>query len=222
MSTVSNLTLRHALADPALRESLLVSALMLIASAGLAFLGFWAWVLRQALRRNARPAVDWLVVCGHVLEAGRPSAVYRKRLHRAARLAVDDEDLRLLLAGGGQPSEAAVGRDWLLAEYGIDAGRIHLEEISTDTFANLRHARGLLPPGARVGIVTSRFHMARVMAYARQLGLDAVPVPAESRWRFTPGNIGASLREAAFLCWFACGRAWARLARRGPLLERLR
>lgn len=222
MSTVSDLTLRGALTDPALRESLLASTLMLLASAGLSFFGAWVWVLRQALRRPDSSTVDWLVVCGHVLEQGRPSAVYRQRLRQAARMAAADVDLQLLIAGGGEPSEAAVGRDWLVAEADIDAGRIHLEEVSTDTFANLRHARGLLPPEARLGVVTSRFHLARVLVYARQLGLDAVPLPAEPRWRFTFGNLAASFREAAFLCWFVCGRLWARLAQREPLLERLR
>lgn len=222
MSTASNLTLRHALADPALRESLLASALMLLASSGLTLLGSWAWVLRQAMRRGSQPAVDWLVVCGYVLEDGRPSAVYRQRLRCAARMAEADAGVQLLLAGGGEPSEAAVGRDWLVAEMGVEAARIHLEEFSTDTFANLRHARGMLPRDARLGLVTSRFHLARVLAYARQLGLDAVAVPAERRWRFTPANLAASVREAAFLCWFLCGRFWAQLLRREMLLERLR
>lgn len=222
MSTVSSLTLRHALADPALRESLLVSAILLLASGGLAFLATWAWVLARALTRVRPRAVDWLIVCGHVLEAGQPSAVYRVRLRRAAALVADDSGIRILLAGGGRPSEAAAGRQWLIAECGIAADRMELEEISTDTFENLRHARGLLPTHARVGIVTSRFHLARVMVYSRQLGLDAVPVPAEARWRPTPANLGASLREAAFLCWFFCGRLWARLARRRRLLERIR
>jgi uncharacterized SAM-binding protein YcdF (DUF218 family) len=222
MSTVSNLTLRDALADPALRESLVVSAILLVASGGLTFLATWAWVLTRALTRRRARSVDRLIVCGHVLKAGRPSAVYRARLRRAADLAAHDSGIRILLAGGGRPSEAAAGRHWLVTEYGIATGRMDLEEVSTDTFENLRHARGLLPPDARVGIVTSRFHLARVMVYARQLGLDAVPVPAEARWRPTPANLGASVREAAFLCWFFCGRLWARLARRRQLLERIR
>lgn len=222
MSTVSNLNLRGALSDPPLRESLLVSGLMLLASGGLTFLASWGWVLYRAVRSNDRACVDWLVVCGHVLDAGRPSAVYRQRLRRAARLATEQPDARLLLAGGGEPSEAVVGRDWLVAELGFDVARVALEEISTDTFENLRHARGLLPPGARVGIVTSRFHLARVTVYARQLGLDAVPVAAEAQWRPGVGNLVATVREAAFLCWFVCGRFWARLAGRRRLLERIR
>lgn len=222
MSTVSSLTFRDALSDSALRESLLASTLMLIVSGGLTLVISWLWVLLRALSANGRADVDWLIVCGYVLESGRPSVVYRQRLRRAGRLAAENPDLRLLLAGGGEPSEAAAGRDWLVEQAEVEAERIVLEEISTDTFANLRHARGLVPSGARLGLVTSRFHLARVLAYARQLGLNVVPVPAESRWRFTFGNLAASIREAAFLCWFVCGRFWARLGQREHLLERLR
>lgn len=222
MSTVSSLTLRDALADPALRESLLASLAMLVLSGGLTFLVTWAWVQWQAMRRVRAPEVDCLIVCGHVLDAGRPSAVYRARLERAASLAAQDGGLQLMLAGGGEPSEAAVGRDWLVAQRGLSPERIRLEEASTDTFENLRHARTLLPARARLGIVTSRFHIARVMVYARQLGMTAQPVPAEAGWRLTMANLVAGLREAAFLCWFSCGRFWARLARRRQLLERIR
>jgi len=222
MNTLSRLTLRDALADRALRESLIVSVLMLVASFGLTLVASWLWVLRQARSSAAGSAPDWLVICGHVLDAGQPSGVYRCRLRRAAQLAAGQPDLRLLLAGGGEPSEAAAGRDWLLAETAVEPGRIVLETASTDTFENLRHARDMLPPNARIGIVTSRFHLARVLLYARQLGLDAWPFPAETRWRFSAGNLAASLREAAFVCWFACGRFWARLAGRRQLLERIR
>ncbi len=223
MSTVSSLTLRRALADPALRESLLVSALAILATGGLVLAVTWLWVLGGALARTRRPDIDWLVVCGYLLDpSGRPSPVYRSRLARAAAVVDANPELPLLLTGGGRPSEAAAGQRWLTQECGLAPGRIQLEEVSTDTFENLRHARGLLPAQARVGIVTSRFHLARAMCYARHLGMQARPVPAEARWLPTIGNLVASLREAALLCWFVCGRSWARLARRRELLARIR
>lgn len=222
MHTVSSLTLRDALADPALRESLIVSALMMVLSLGLTYLISWLYVLRTATLQAEGPRVDRLLVCGHALRDGRPSPVYRQRLSRAAALASGADGPDLLLAGGGDPPEAAVGRDWLLAQTNIEADRIGLEAASTDTFENLRHARELLPPGTRLGLVTSRFHLARVLVYARQLGFEATPVPAEERWHWRAGNLAATLREAGFLCWFVCGRFWARIARRQRLLERLR
>lgn len=216
------MTLRSALADPALRETLLISALVFLATGGLIFVVTWLWVLGRGLARTRAPELDWLIVCGHRLECGRPSPVYRSRLERAAAIAQRDAGLQLLLAGGGQPSEAAVGRQWLAQRRGLAPERIHLEEISTDTFENLRHARTLLPARARLGLVTSRFHLARATVYARHLGMQVHPVPAEARWSPTIGNLAASVREAAFLCWFVCGRSWARLARRRCLTERIR
>jgi hypothetical protein len=143
-----------------------------------------------------------------VLEAGRPSAVYRRRLRRAATLALKDERLQVLLTGGGEPSEAAVGRDWLQVETGLSPARIHLEEWSTDTFANLQHARAILPEGACVGLVSSRFHLARVSVYARHLGLRTVPVPAEANWRFTPACLLARPAFFAGLCAAGSGPGW--------------
>lgn len=222
MNTASELTLRGALADPALRESLLVSALMLLLSGGLTYLLSWAWVLRCAVSNPSLPRLDCLLVCGYALHQGAPSPVFVQRLQRAARLAEPDPGLSVIIAGGGAPSEAAVGRDWLLANSTIPAERIRLESASLDTFENLREARGMLVDGQRVGLVSSRFHLARVLAYAKQLGLDAVPVPAERRWRSSSASLSTTLREAALLCWFLCGRFWARLARRRRLLARIR
>jgi uncharacterized SAM-binding protein YcdF (DUF218 family) len=222
MSTLSDLTLRQALADSALRESLLATVAMLLLSGGLTLVLTWLWVMRQALRSPEAAEVDWLVVCGYVLEAGRPSPVFTTRLRRAAQLAGERPEAGLMIAGGGEPSEAAVGRDWLVSRAGLSPERIVLEEASMDTFENLRHARELLPSGARLGLVTSRFHLARVLAYAGQLDLRAVPLPAEPRWHSTAANWTGSFREAVFLCWFFSGRFWARLARRRRLLERIR
>lgn len=223
MSTLSSLTLRSALADSALRESLLISALVFLASGGLVFAVTWLWVLGGALARVRRADIEWLIVCGHLLEpSGRPSPIYRSRLARAALLAEHSPGLRLLLTGGGRPSEAAAGRQWLVQVHGLEPERIQLEEVSTDTFENLRHARTRLPAQVRSGIVTSRFHLARAMCYARHLGMQVLPVPAEARWLPSLGNVTASVREAALLCWFVCGRSWARLARRQELLARIR
>lgn len=222
MNTASELTLRSALADPAMRESLLASALLLLLSGGLTFLLSWLWVLRRALETPPLEDLDGLLVCGHVLRDGRSSPEFVQRLRRAARLAERFPRLPIIVAGGGSPSEASVGRDWLLDHGAVAADRIRLETASLDTFENLRHTRSMLSGGERIGLVSSRFHLARVLAYARQLGLDVVAVPAEPRWRPTRANLAASLREGALLCWFISGRFWARLARRRRLLARIR
>src|SRR5699024_1708234 len=114
MSTVSTLTLRRALADPGFRASLVITALALLATGGLVLVVTWLRALATARARACPGELDWLVVCGHLLEAsGQPSPIYRARLARGAALAEQNPQLCLLLAGGGRPSEAAAGRQWL-------------------------------------------------------------------------------------------------------------
>ncbi len=222
MSTISSLSLRAALTDPVLRESLLASAVVIVFSGALALALVWVWVLIMAVRAKRQAAVDWLIVPGHVLENEQPSLIYCQRLGHAADLAELSAGVGLLLTGGGQPPEARIGRAWLIEHRGLNPARLLIEEASTDTFENLRQARELLPPTAHAGIVSSRFHLARVQLFARQLGLATTALAAEPRFELTLANLVATLRESVFLCWFLCGSLWARLARREHLLARLR
>lgn len=208
--------------DSALVESFIACVVVLILSLGSSFLLAWFWVLAFAVRTRSGSVSDTLLVCGHQLVDGRPSPDYIARLDRAAALATEHPELRLMLLGGGLPSEAAVGRDWLIADGRVGAERIALEEDSIDSFENLRHARELLNPTGSVHLLSSRYHLGRLRVFAGQLGLEVVLHPAEHRWVFSAANLSASLREAAFLAWFVSGRAWARLAGRRHLLERIR
>jgi uncharacterized SAM-binding protein YcdF (DUF218 family) len=213
---------RRLFLDPAIRESLLASLLILVLSAGLSLLLSWLWVLRWALVRNRQPEQGVLLLCGHQLEAGRPSRDYRRRLARAASLMAGSPDLRLVLLGGGVPSEAAAGRDWLLANTRLEAGRIELEEDSIDSLENLRNARSLLPSNAALYLLSSRYHLGRLRLFAGQLGLPAELVAAEPGFDLVWRNLALTWQEAAYVCWFVSGRFWARLARRERLLERIR
>lgn len=213
---------RGVMQDAALRETLAVSAAVALASAGLTLLLAWLWVVRHALVRNACPPVDWLVICGHSLDRGQPSAEFRSRLARAELLAEQYPRMQLMLTGGGTPSEAQVGRDWLVQRGRVESARLSLETRSRDTFENLHQVRVMLTAHADLAILSSRFHLGRLRLYASQLGLTAPVVPAETRWVPTPPNLAVTLREAAFVCWFVTGRLWARLARRERLLSRLR
>jgi uncharacterized SAM-binding protein YcdF (DUF218 family) len=214
--------LKRILEDRAIAESLVASLLFLVLTAGLSLLLSWLWVLRWALTRGPRPGGGILLLCGHQLDQGKPSGDYIQRLGRAAELMVDQPDLRLVLLGGGVPSEAAAGRDWLLANTRLDAERIELEEDSIDSLENLRNARELLPAGVPVYLLSSRYHLGRLRLFAGQLGLDARLVPAEHGFRPSPRQLMLSVQEAVYVCWFVSGRLWARLARRESLLARIR
>lgn len=220
--TLRQRSAKRLITDPVIVESLIASLAILVLTGGLALLLAWLWVLRWALVTNARPTCGVLLLCGHQLQDGRPSSDYRHRLQRAARLMADSPDLRLVLLGGGSPSEAAAGRDWLLANSELSPSRIDLEEDSIDSLENLRNARGLLPKDSELYLLSSRYHLGRLRLFARQLGLEARLVAAEPR--FVPGlrNLVLSIQESVYTGWFICGRFWARLARRESLLARIR
>jgi uncharacterized SAM-binding protein YcdF (DUF218 family) len=213
---------KRLLNDSVLVESLAVSLVVLLLTAGLSLVVSWLWVLGWAQVRGARPTRGAILVFGHQLVDGHPSPDFRRRLQRAAELCRSNHSLRLILLGGGQPSEAAAGRDWLVAEQGMDPHRIELEQHSIDSFENLRNARDMAVEGEPVYLLSSRYHLGRLMVYARQLDISGKLLPAESVFVPNLRNLVCSVREAAYLCWFCSGRLWAWLARRERLLVRLR
>jgi uncharacterized SAM-binding protein YcdF (DUF218 family) len=219
---VSQRTFIEIIREPGVPGSLIFSALVLLVTGGLSLLASWLWVVRWALARGHEPVSGVVLVCGHRLEAGQPSADYRKRLKRAAELAHANPQLQLMLLGGGTPSEAGVGRNWLLQHTDLAAARIETEEESVDSLENLRQARALLGPQARISLLSSRYHLGRLRVFSRQLGLQAELVPAEPAFRPSPRNLARTALEAMLLCWFVSGRVWARLARKESLLERIR
>lgn len=220
--TVSQRALQRIIADRAVLETLLACLVITLLSGGLTLLLSWLWVLRWTLAPNLAPAKGTLLLCGHRLQAGSPSTDYQQRLGRAAALMDKGPGLRLILLGGGSPSEAAAGREWLLAHTAVNAARITLEQDSVDSLENLRNARELLDRNESLYLLSSRYHLGRLRILAAQLGLNAALIPAEAR--FKPGwrNLYLSLQEAGYVCWFVCGRGWARLARRQGLLDRIR
>lgn len=213
---------KRLLNDSALIESLAASLVMLVLTGGLSWLASWLWVLGWAQARVRQPTHGAVLVFGHQLQAGQPSPDYRRRLERAASLCKANHKLRLVLLGGGRPSEAAAGQAWLVETCRVNPQRIELEQQSIDSFENLRNARDMAREDEPVFLLSSRYHLGRLNVYARQLGLAGTLLPAESVFLPSLRNLACSLREATYLCWFCSGRLWAQLARREHMLVRFR
>ena len=206
-----------------------LSQLVTVATLGLSLLAVW-WQVRRVARGACRPqVVETVLVAGMQLDAQCLPPGYRLRLLRALRLLRRHPQARVLVLGGQTsaqgPSEAAAGAEFL-RERGVPNARIRIEDRSTHTLENLRHARDLLheenaggeaPPPAV--LVTNRYHLARALAIARGLGLQLQPCPAE------PGRGGARgpvlWREAWLLHWYHTGHAFARAFRRRGMLRRI-
>lgn len=210
---------RRYLRDPDVLRAGLVSLLVLLLSGGLVWLAYLIHVCRIAARSPLLPPRRMVtLVFGRRLERDQPGLDYRLRLQRVLSLAQVAGIDHLLVLGGcsdGQRSEAAAGHAWLLQHGLPQQVRVEMEQDSTDSLENLRHARSLLQAAAdhdalpTVALVTSRYHLARCLLLARRLGFEGVPVAAEATFPLRPGYLGQLLIEASYVMWIDLGVRWA-------------
>lgn len=136
------------------------------------------------------PACDYIVVLGAGVRGTTPSLSLRERLGAAYDYLTAHPDAVAVLSGGQGPGEeiteaACMYRE--LTEMGIDGSRLLLEENSSTTMENLTFSMDVLETetGARpekIGIVSSEYHMFRAKLFAKELGLEAVGIPARTSW----------------------------------------
>ena len=227
---VKRSSLRY-LRDRDIQHAAVVTALAVLLSGGLVWLGYLIHVCRVAARSPLVPSQQMIaLVFGRRLENDQPEQDYQQRLQRALTLAQQQHTDHLLLLGGcsgGQRTEAAVGQVWL-QQHGLPLDvQVELEQDSVDSLENLRHARSLLQAQAGdaalppVALVTSRYHLARCLLLARRLGLSAQPIAAEPVlprcWRY----LGLLLIEGSYLMWTDIGLRWAELIGHRRMHERI-
>ena len=126
---------------------------------------------------EAEQGLNYIVVLGARVNGREPSGSLRNRIQVGVEYLRDNPQTIAVLSGGQgsdeEISEAQCMYENMLAA-GIDPVRLILEEQSTDTAANLRNSRALIPEGASVGLVTNNFHIFRALALARNQGWEDV------------------------------------------------
>lgn len=198
-----------------------------VLSAGLVYVGYFVHVWRVARTAPCEPEHgDCVLLFGKNAPHGRIDRDFAARLDRTVALWQRTPRRSLVLLGGGargERSEAEVARD-ALYERGLARDvPLRMESQSRDTLQNLRNARALLggAVGARVTLLSNRYHLARCALFARQLGFDWELCAAEARLRWSPGTLWRLAGEAAYVCWTDLGVRWARLIRHRRMLERI-
>jgi uncharacterized SAM-binding protein YcdF (DUF218 family) len=135
------------------------------------------------------------------------------------------------VTGDNQVSEAQAGANYLI-EQGVDGRWIKLEQQSRHTLENMQHARSMLlhptaeaslsehterrlsEPNLPVGlpehiaIITSRFHLYRIVTLARGLNMNLQPVAAEEAFTLSLSSLFNIIREAYYLHWYWSGKLW--------------
>jgi uncharacterized SAM-binding protein YcdF (DUF218 family) len=240
-----NLTM---LVDRDVWHSIVVAGGACVLSAGLVYVGYFIHVLRVARKAPCLPERgECVLLFGKHAPAGRIDRDFEARLDRAVSVWRECTPSRVVLLGGGapgEPTEAALARDGLLARGWATDVPLQLEARSRDTMQNLRNARRLLgksaaatgptlvaalaveraavsPAGLQVTLLSSRYHLARCALFARQLGFDAELCAAEPRLQLGPRTLARLAGEAAYVCWSDLGTRWARLIGHRRMLERV-
>lgn len=176
--------------------------------AGFVASGCWTLLnIRVAGRRRAVLPADAIVVFGAEVTPRGPCAELAARLEHAADLYRQGMAPAVLCCGGcsGTISEAASMADFL-AGRGIPPGAVLVDEACPSTRAALAatcsHGAGRW---GRVLLVSSPYHLHRIMSEARRWGVTGVAsptgrTPVMARWRPRTRQV---LREVAATWWYA-------------------
>lgn len=140
--------------------------------------------LFSAVEQADNGPTDAILVLGHRLEAdGSPSDDLVRRIDRTVELWKQTAAPVIMPCGGIVPgqtrTEAEVMQEMLLAR-GVPAECIRLEDRSRITIENIRNAAALLPAGARIGLVTSDYHLERALDDCRCAGLNVYGAGAQT------------------------------------------
>jgi len=177
-------------------------ALGLLAAGLLAWVGLviFVTVKEYTVPQAAPEDTQAIIVLGaQVKEDGTLSVQLQWRLDKALEV-YRAHPQRIVVCGAQgkkEPvTEARAMYDYLV-ENGVPAEEIVMEDTSFNTRQNLNNARALLPEGCeRVLIVTSRYHLPRAMALAKDAGFDPSGVGSPIKLIYWPKN---HFREA--LAW---------------------
>jgi uncharacterized SAM-binding protein YcdF (DUF218 family) len=181
------------LVDRDVWHSLAVAAAACLLSAGLVYVGYFIHVFRIARKAPCLPErSECVLLFGKHAPAGRIDRDFEARLDRAVSLWRERIPSRVVLLGGGapgEPTEAALARDGLLARGWTDEVPLQLEAHSRDTMQNLRNARGLL---GRIAVDGK--------SSAADTAMTMVPPPAMTtgRYQVRPAHLQVTLLSSRY------------------------
>jgi vancomycin permeability regulator SanA len=141
------------------------------------------------------PRREWAIVLGALVKpSGEPSDALRDRLETARGLYADGTVQRIYVSGDGGSGEDAAMAAWLVA-HGVPAERIVRDGDGLRTRRTMQNA---VAHGIRDAVVcTQRFHLARAVAWARHLDIDAIGYEAPAERLAYPLYRKDQVREAA-------------------------
>ena len=136
-------------------------------------------------------SVDYVVVLGAKVNKHGPSVSLWDRICGAYEYAEEHPDAILILSGGQGTDEPITEAECMyreLVELGIHPNRLRMEDEATSTWENLKFSLDLIEEEtgirpARIGVLSSEYHLFRASLFAKACDVEFVGIPARtSRW----------------------------------------
>lgn len=162
----------------------------------------------HASRGTSEANCQYLVVLGAKVNGESPSFSLQDRIDCAYDYLSEHPDTIVIVSGGQGPDEGISEAQCMyneLTKMGIDGSRIWMENKSTSTRENLNFSLALIEEktGSRpdtIGLLSSEYHIYRASLVAKECGVEAVGIPAPTRWFSL--KINYFLREVAALWYY--------------------
>lgn len=131
---------------------------------------------------------EYIVVLGAKVHDTTPSLSLSDRIRAAESYLKAHPDTIAVLSGGQGVDEGISEAQCLFNELtarGIPADRLWLEEHSTSTWENLHFTLDLIEEKtgtrpASIGLVSSEYHLFRAGVFAKECGITAIGIPAQT------------------------------------------
>ena len=129
-------------------------------------------------KSNCEKFCEYVLVLGaRILDEDTPCKVLENRLISAIIYLHKFENSKVIVSGGtgiDEPiSEGYVMKKYLI-NHGIDKHRIFVEDLSTNTFENLKNTKQILKDVDEILIITSKYHLFRSKILAERVGFRKI------------------------------------------------
>lgn len=166
---------------------------------GLCWCVFLTVLMLQAQYTKAESGHNVIVLGAQIYDENSLSLTMRQRVSAAKKYLDENKDSICIVTGGqgsNEPcTEALAQRNWFVSN-GIDGSKIVMEDESTSTRENLRNSLKLAEEQGLSNefvISTQGFHMFRALQIAKEEGVNASPLVAETEPLLYPGYYGREL-----------------------------
>ncbi|WP_088013474.1 YdcF family protein [Gottfriedia acidiceleris] len=127
---------------------------------------------------------DYVIVLGAGLKKDKPTRALRYRIETAAKYAKENKSAKIIVSGGKGNDELISEAECMkleLIKLGIEEDRIVKEDLSTNTYENMKFSKKLINNDQAQGVVVSNdYHLFRSLKLAKKQGLNVVGLPART------------------------------------------